>query len=85
MIERKDVMPVNFLKKENFTGSDTGMRPFGIGQLLDPARNHHPLARSFPFGAELEDTLDDTLCLLVGYESLAVIVPLAVAVGRLAA
>ena len=26
MIERKDVMPVNFLKKENFTGSDTGMR-----------------------------------------------------------
>ena len=24
MIERKDVMPVNFLKKENFTGSDTG-------------------------------------------------------------
>lgn len=26
MIERKDVMPVNSLKKENFTGSDTGMR-----------------------------------------------------------
>lgn len=26
MIERKDVMPVNFLKKEAFTGSDTGMR-----------------------------------------------------------
>lgn len=26
MIERKDVMPINFLKKENFTGSDTGMR-----------------------------------------------------------
>lgn len=26
MIERKNVMPVNFLKKENFTGSDTGMR-----------------------------------------------------------
>lgn len=26
MITRKDVMPVNFLKKENFTGSDTGMR-----------------------------------------------------------
>lgn len=26
MIERKDVMPVNFLKKENFTGSDRGMR-----------------------------------------------------------
>ena len=26
MIMRKDVMPVNFLKKENFTGSDRGMR-----------------------------------------------------------
>lgn len=26
MIERKDVMPVNFLKKEKFTGSDSGMR-----------------------------------------------------------
>ena len=26
MITRKDVMPVNFLKKEKFTGSDTGMR-----------------------------------------------------------
>lgn len=26
MIERKDVMPVNFLKKENFTGSYRGMR-----------------------------------------------------------
>lgn len=26
MIERKHVMPINFLKKENFTGSDTGMR-----------------------------------------------------------
>lgn len=26
MITRKDVMPVNFLKKENFTGSDRGMR-----------------------------------------------------------
>lgn len=26
MIERKDVMPVNFLKKENFTGSYKGMR-----------------------------------------------------------
>ena len=26
MIERKDVMPVNFLKKENFTGSFQGMR-----------------------------------------------------------
>ena len=26
MIGRKDVMPVNFLKKEKFTGSDTGMR-----------------------------------------------------------
>ncbi len=26
MIKRKDVMPVNFLKKEKFTGSDTGMR-----------------------------------------------------------
>ena len=26
MIERKDVMPVNFLKKERFTGSDRGMR-----------------------------------------------------------
>ncbi|MEG2296827.1 MAG: hypothetical protein RSC13_04235 [Clostridium sp.] len=26
MIERKDVMPINFLKKENFTGSDRGMR-----------------------------------------------------------
>lgn len=26
MIERKQVMPVNFLKKENFTGSDRGMR-----------------------------------------------------------
>lgn len=26
MIERKDVMPVNFLKKENFTGSYQGMR-----------------------------------------------------------
>lgn len=26
MIERKDVMPINFLKKENFTGSYKGMR-----------------------------------------------------------
>ncbi len=26
MIERKDVMPVNFLKKEKFTGSYRGMR-----------------------------------------------------------
>lgn len=26
MISRKDVMPVNFLKKEKFTGSDQGMR-----------------------------------------------------------
>lgn len=26
MIERKDVMPINFLKKENFTGSFCGMR-----------------------------------------------------------
>lgn len=26
MITRSDVMPVNFLKKENFTGSDRGMR-----------------------------------------------------------
>ena len=26
MIERKDVMPVNFIKKENFTGSYKGMR-----------------------------------------------------------
>ncbi|MGI6053377.1 MAG: hypothetical protein ACOYA8_00795 [Clostridium sp.] len=26
MISRKDVMPVNFLKKEKFTGSDSGMR-----------------------------------------------------------
>lgn len=26
MIERKDVMPVNFLKKENFNGSYRGMR-----------------------------------------------------------
>ena len=26
MITRKDGMPVNFLKKEKFTGSDTGMR-----------------------------------------------------------
>lgn len=26
MITRKDVMPVNFLKKEKFTGSDSGMR-----------------------------------------------------------
>lgn len=26
MIIRKDVMPVNFLKKEKFTGSDQGMR-----------------------------------------------------------
>ncbi|MBS6517649.1 MAG: hypothetical protein KH353_05545 [Clostridium sp.] len=26
MIMRKDVMPVNFLKKEHFTGSDQGMR-----------------------------------------------------------
>lgn len=26
MIMRKDVMPVNFLKKEKFTGSDQGMR-----------------------------------------------------------
>ena len=39
----------------------------------------------FSLGAELEDALDDTLCFLVGYEPLAVIVPLAVAVGRLAA
>ena len=43
------------------------------------------LVRPFPLGAELEDTLDDTLCLLVGNKVLAVIVPLAVAVGRLAA
>ena len=43
------------------------------------------LIRPFPLSTELEDALDDTLCLLVGYESLAVIVPLAVAVGRLAA
>lgn len=26
MIERRDVMPVNFLKKENFNGSANGMR-----------------------------------------------------------
>ena len=26
MIDRKDVMPINFLKKENFTGSFKGMR-----------------------------------------------------------
>lgn len=26
MIERKDVMPINFLKKEKFTGSFKGMR-----------------------------------------------------------
>lgn len=26
VIARSDVMPVNFLKKENFTGSDRGMR-----------------------------------------------------------
>ncbi len=26
MITRQNVMPVNFLKKENFTGSDRGMR-----------------------------------------------------------
>lgn len=26
MIERKDVMPINFLKKENFNGSFSGMR-----------------------------------------------------------
>lgn len=26
MIKRQDVMPINFLKKEAFTGSDTGMR-----------------------------------------------------------
>lgn len=26
MIERKDVMPINFIKKENFTGSYQGMR-----------------------------------------------------------
>ena len=39
----------------------------------------------FSLSAELEDALDDTLCLLVRYESLAVIVPLAVAIGRLTA
>lgn len=26
MLERKDVMPISFLKKENFTGSSNGMR-----------------------------------------------------------
>lgn len=42
------------------------------------------LIRPLPFGAELEDTQDDALCLLVRYESLAIIVSLAIAVGRLA-
>lgn len=26
MLERKDVMPISFLKKENFTGGNNGMR-----------------------------------------------------------
>ena len=43
------------------------------------------LIRPFPLGAELEDALNDALCLLIGDEPLAVTVPLAVAVGRLTA
>ena len=42
------------------------------------------LIRPFPLSTELEDTLDNALCLLVRYESLAIIVSLAIAVGRLA-
>ena len=43
------------------------------------------LIRPFPLSTELEDALDDTLCLLVGNKVLAVPIPLAVAVGQLAA
>ena len=41
------------------------------------------LIRPFPLSTELEDALDDTLCLLDGNKVLAVFAPIAVAVGRL--
>lgn len=43
------------------------------------------LVRPFSLGAELKDTLDDTLCLPIGNKVLAVPIPLAVTVRWLSA
>ena len=49
MIERKDVMPVNFLKKEKFTGSYRGRRY----RMEKAAKGEEEkIHREFPFSEE---------------------------------
>ena len=47
MIERRDVMPINFLKKERFTGSYKGMWPEPYAFLATP--DEQKTWKEFPF------------------------------------
>ena len=58
MITRKDVMPVNFLKKEKFTGSYKGMR-YLVKKEKDDAENDIFRATVWPGPYNFSTTPDD--------------------------